>query len=171
MENQPQCACERTKSKQKRNQVTWHSNWPRVHLFDLARKHCNFIIKGWLHCLTSESKGRFLVNNVIFGSAWCVNPIFFNKKTKIGRPENVCDTRVKWVSPFVLKVSKSIYFGRKLRSNFFTVFCNTSNYFFALLGLDRERDRQTDRERDRETETERETERGRVNNCCVLIVV
>ena len=28
--------CERTKSKQKQNQVTSHSNWPRFLLFDLA---------------------------------------------------------------------------------------------------------------------------------------
>ena len=28
------------------------------------------IIKGWLHCLTSESKRRFLVNNALFGSTW-----------------------------------------------------------------------------------------------------
>ena len=51
------------------------------------------IIKGSLHCLTSVSKGRFLVNNVLmFG--YCMmsgddaNPIFFNKKIKIGRPEH-----------------------------------------------------------------------------------
>ena len=30
-------------------------------------------LKGWLHCLTSEPKGRFLVNNILmFGSAWCL---------------------------------------------------------------------------------------------------
>ena len=39
------------------------------HAFDVAQQ-CNGIIKGWLHCLTSETKGRFLVNNIlIFGSA------------------------------------------------------------------------------------------------------
>ena len=53
----------------------------------------NGIIKGWLHCLTSESKGRFLVNDIlIFGSAWCLvmAEIQFSliKKTKIGRPEH-----------------------------------------------------------------------------------
>ena len=31
------------------------------------------IIKRWFHCLTSESKGRFLVNNVlVFGLAECL---------------------------------------------------------------------------------------------------
>ena len=66
-------ACERTKSKQKQNQVTSYSNWPHILLFDLAQKQCNDIIKGWLHCLTSESNGRFLVNNMLmFGSTWCL---------------------------------------------------------------------------------------------------
>ena len=68
MEEQPHRACERWKSKQKQNQVTSHSNWPRVLLFDLVYKQCNAIIKAfikaWLHCLTSESKGRFLVNKI-----------------------------------------------------------------------------------------------------------
>ena len=52
---------------------TSHSNWPCVLLFNLAYKQCNRLIKGWLHCLTSESKGRFFVNNIlIFDSAWCL---------------------------------------------------------------------------------------------------
>ena len=64
---------ERTKSKQNQNQVTSHSNWPRLLLFNLVHKQCNGIIKGWLHYLTSESKGRFLVNNIsMFGSTWCL---------------------------------------------------------------------------------------------------
>ena len=47
------------------------SSWPRVLLVDLARKQCNGIIKGWLHCL--ESIGRFLVSNILmFDSAWCL---------------------------------------------------------------------------------------------------
>ena len=50
MEQQPHRACERTKS-----------NWPRVVLFNLAHKQCsNGTIKGWLHSLTSDSKGNFL---------------------------------------------------------------------------------------------------------------
>ena len=65
--------CELTKLKQTQNQVTSHSKWPRVLLFDLALKQCNGIIKGWLYCLTSELKGRFLANNILmFGSAWCL---------------------------------------------------------------------------------------------------
>ena len=59
---------------------------PRVLLFDLAHKQCNGIIKGWLYSLSllSESKGRFLLINILFCSAWChvANAIFFNKKTK-----------------------------------------------------------------------------------------
>ena len=51
-----------TKSKQEQNHVMSHSNWPRVLLFDLAHKKCSDIINGWLHCLTSGSKGGFLVN-------------------------------------------------------------------------------------------------------------
>ena len=56
MEQQPHCACERTKSKQKQNQVMSHSNSPGVLLFDLGHKKGNGIIKGWLHCLTPQSK-------------------------------------------------------------------------------------------------------------------
>ena len=56
-----------------KNQVTSHSKWPRVLLFDLAHKQCNRIIKGWLHCLTPESVGKFLVSNILmFDSAWCL---------------------------------------------------------------------------------------------------
>ena len=65
--------CELTKLKQTQNQVTSHSKWPRVLLFDLAHKQCNGIIKGRLYCLTSELKGRFLANNILMlGSAWCL---------------------------------------------------------------------------------------------------
>ena len=90
MEQQSRRACERTKSKQK--QVTSYSNWPRVLLFDIAYKQCNCIIKGWLYCLTSESKGRFLLNNIFFGSTWCLVmaqiQFFLIKTIKIGRPEH-----------------------------------------------------------------------------------
>ena len=34
-----------------------------IQIDDLTHKKCNGIIKGWHHCLTSELKGRFLVNN------------------------------------------------------------------------------------------------------------
>ena len=46
MEKQPHRAFERTKSKQKPNQVMSHSNGPHVLLFDLAYKQCSGIIKG-----------------------------------------------------------------------------------------------------------------------------
>ena len=84
MEQQPHRAREWTKSNKKtQNKVTSYSNWPRVLLFDLAHKQCNGIIKGWLHCLTSDSKGGF-----ISMPGHGPNPIFFNKKIKIGRPEH-----------------------------------------------------------------------------------
>ena len=92
MEQQPHCACERTKFKQK---VMSYSNRALVPLFDLLHKQCNGIIKGWFHFLTSESKERFLVItnyinvfvSMIFGRG--ANPIFFNKKViKITRPEH-----------------------------------------------------------------------------------
>ena len=56
-------------------------------MFDLAHKQCNGNIKGWLHRLASESKGKLLVNNILmFGSAWCLLmaqiQLFFNKKNK-----------------------------------------------------------------------------------------
>ena len=63
MEQQPHRACERTELKQK---VMSYSNRALVPLFDLPHKQCNGIIKGWLHCLTSELKGRFLVNNNLY---------------------------------------------------------------------------------------------------------
>ena len=73
IEQQQQRACEQTKSKQKQNQVVSRSNWPRVIVFDLPHKQCNGIIKGWFHCLTSASKGRFLNNNILmYGSRWCL---------------------------------------------------------------------------------------------------
>ena len=52
--------------------------------------HCNGVIKGWLHCLTPESIGRFLVTNILsMMSCHGTNPIFFNKKKiKIGRPKH-----------------------------------------------------------------------------------
>ena len=85
MEQQPHGACERTKTKQKQNQATSYWNWAHS-ISDLARKQCNGIIKGCLSCLTSESKGRFLVKYV---NVWLsmmtshvANPIFFNKKNK-----------------------------------------------------------------------------------------
>ena len=66
-------ACEWAKSKQNQNKVTSHLNWPRVLLFDLAHSQCNGIIKGWLHCVTTESKGRFHVNNILmFDTEWCL---------------------------------------------------------------------------------------------------
>ena len=69
MEKQPHCTYEQMKSKQKWNQVTLHSNWPPLLLFDLAHKQSNGIIKGWLRCLMSESKGKFLVNNILINLA------------------------------------------------------------------------------------------------------
>ena len=57
----------RTKSKQ-----NIYSNWSQVLLFDLAHKQCNGITEGQLHCLMSESKERFLANDILFGSAWCL---------------------------------------------------------------------------------------------------
>ena len=84
---QPHRACERTKSKQKQNQAMSHSNSPRVLLFNLAHKQYNSVIKRQLHCLTSESKGTFLLK--IYINVWLskmsghgVNSIFFNKKNK-----------------------------------------------------------------------------------------
>ena len=93
MEQQPHRTCEWTKPKQKQNQVTSYSDWPRVLLFDLAHKQCNDIIKGWFHCLTPESVGRFLVNNMLmFDSAWCLVMVQIQfsliKKRTIGRPEH-----------------------------------------------------------------------------------
>ena len=84
-------AWQRTKSKQKQNQIKSHSNWSRVLLSDLAYKQCNCIIQGWVHGLTSESKGKFLVYNICvlvnniyvwlsMMSGYGTNPIFFNKK-------------------------------------------------------------------------------------------
>ena len=91
MEQQLQHACERTKSKQKQNQAR---HGPRVILFDLAHKQYNGIIKECFDCLTSGSKGRIFVNNILmFGSAWCLvmTQIQFSlmKKIKIGLTEHL----------------------------------------------------------------------------------
>ena len=51
-----------------KTKIMSHSNWGRVLLFDLAHKQYNGIIKGLLYWLKSESKGRFLVNNILL--AW-----------------------------------------------------------------------------------------------------
>ena len=74
------------------HQVTSHSNWPCVLLFDLAHKQCNGIIKEWLHYLKHELIGRFLVNNILtFDSAWelVMAQIQFSltKEIKIVRPD------------------------------------------------------------------------------------
>ena len=66
MEQQPHRACERNQKKNKTK--SRHIRIDPTFLFDLAHKQCNGIIKGWLHCLTSGSKERFLVNNILFGS-------------------------------------------------------------------------------------------------------
>ena len=75
-------SCERAKSKQNQNQV------------DLAHKQCNCIIKGWLHCLTSESKERFLVNNKFKGTLmqiWkSVNFFVFIYQFAIFKPLSYC---------------------------------------------------------------------------------
>ena len=63
MEQQLHLACELSKSKQK---VMSYSNRALVPLFNLPHKQCNGIIKGWLHCLMSESKGRVFVNNKLY---------------------------------------------------------------------------------------------------------
>ena len=70
IEQQPHRSCERIKNKNK----TKSRHIPIDHGFYWYRWHCNGIIKGWLYCLTSELKWRFLVNST--------NPIFFNKKNK-----------------------------------------------------------------------------------------
>ena len=60
-------------------------------MFDLAHKQCNGMIKGWLHCLTSKPKGRFLANNILL--AWCLFmadiQFVFNQRIKIGPPERL----------------------------------------------------------------------------------
>ena len=51
------------------------------------------VIKGWLHCLTSESNRRFVVSNILFDSAWCLViaqiQIQFSLIKKIGRSEHL----------------------------------------------------------------------------------
>ena len=87
-------AYERMKLKQKQNQISSHSNWPHILLLNLAHKQCNGIINGWTNCLTSESKGRLLINNIVmFCSAWglVMVQIHFSlvKKINVGRPEHL----------------------------------------------------------------------------------
>ena len=74
-----------------RNQNTSRSEWPHVLLLDLAHKQRNRVIKGWLHSLISESKGRFLVNNMLLAWSLVMAQIqyFLIKKVKIGRPKHL----------------------------------------------------------------------------------
>ena len=82
MEQQSHRAPERTKSKQKQNQVTSHSNWLRVLLFDLAVVSLKDDFTVW----RQTQKEDFL--SVIFNvwlsmiSSHGANPIFFKKKKK-----------------------------------------------------------------------------------------
>ena len=63
------------------NERNQNKNKPRALLFDLAHKQCSGINKVWLHCLASESKGRFLFNNILMFSMRSGNG------TNPGRPE------------------------------------------------------------------------------------
>ena len=87
MEQQQHGACERTKTKQRQSQLTSYWNWARVIFSDLAHKQCNGIIKECLSCLTSESKGIFLIKHVNASlsmmSSHVANPVFFNKKNRL----------------------------------------------------------------------------------------
>ena len=67
MEQQLHRACERTKSKEKQNQATSHSNRPQVSLFDLAHKQCNILKDDF----TSESKRAFLLE--IYINVWMMS--------------------------------------------------------------------------------------------------
>ena len=82
---------ERNQTKIKTNKASSYSKWPRILLFDLAHKQSSGIIKWWLHCLTSESKRRFLANNMLLASCLAMVQIQFSliKKIKIGRPEHL----------------------------------------------------------------------------------
>ena len=59
-----------TKQTNKKTKVASYSNWQRVLLFDSAHKQHSGVVKRWHHCLMSESKGRFLANNIFL--AWCL---------------------------------------------------------------------------------------------------
>ena len=79
------CMYEWTKSKQRQNQVTSHSNWAHILLFDLAHKQWNGIIKGSLRAISVNRK----ISCQYYGSVcsslmsgYGVNPIFFNKKNE-----------------------------------------------------------------------------------------
>ena len=83
-----------TNETKKHNQISSHSNWPRVRLFDLAHKQCNGIIKEWRYCLTPELIEKFLIINILmFDSAryLVMAQIQFSviKIIKIGRPERL----------------------------------------------------------------------------------
>ena len=62
MEQQPHRAREQTTTKP--SHITFKFTTHSL-LFDSAHKQCNGIINEWLHCLTSESKGRLHVNNIL----------------------------------------------------------------------------------------------------------
>ena len=45
-------------------------------------------MKGWVQCLMSESKGRFLVNNILMFGSVIAQIQFYLIKKRIGRPEH-----------------------------------------------------------------------------------
>ena len=64
-----------------------HSNRPRVLLFDSSHKQYNGFIKRWLHCLTPESIGRFLANNILTLDSYQLDG--HGASPKIGCPEHL----------------------------------------------------------------------------------
>ena len=69
MEQQPHHALWMNEIKQKQQKKSGHIQTDHSFL-DLAQKQYSDTIKGWLHCLTSESKGIFLASNILL--AWCL---------------------------------------------------------------------------------------------------
>ena len=79
----------KTKAWQKQSYVTFKLTSRSIVRFS-SPQIIHWYIKGWLHCLTSDSEGSSLVKSILL--PWCLamTQIQFSliKKIKIGRPEH-----------------------------------------------------------------------------------
>ena len=101
-------------------------------MFDLARRQCSGIIEGWLHCLTSESKGRFPANNILL--AWCLVIVqiqFF--LIKIGRPEHSLTPHPLHPITYHFDLENGDDFKRVEEGVFWGVYCMTKRAIHTIL--------------------------------------
>ena len=80
MEQQPQRACERTKSKQKQNQVTSQSYWPHVLLLILPSSNATVSLKDGFTVWHQSEKEDFNVLFTMMSVSWSKSSFLWEKK-------------------------------------------------------------------------------------------